>query len=244
MTTSFIKHSRPDVSEQIESSVSPLSALEISGAICARVIHDLSNLTSGIIGNAEYAQGPTAAPENLQKALQAISVSANAAGKLLGQCLPLQLLVSNEAVAVDADEMARRIIESAGLAQGWRAEATAHLTGQVRVQPRWFAAAVWQLARETAAARGEIQISRGPAVFPIVWHGVRPSAERSMEFFQVTLHYRAEQPLFATNGPVSTDRFGLVAVHELIRRFRGQIHPRAKPPGRQEITILLPIVRT
>jgi hypothetical protein len=243
MTTSFIKRPRPDATEQIESPVSPLSALEISGAICSRVIHDLSNLVSGVIGNAEYAQGPTVTPENLQKALQAISQSANTAGKLLGQCLPLQVLVSNEAAAIDTDDMARRISESAGLAPGWRAEATGHFTGQIRVQPRWFAAAVWQLAREAAVARGEIKISCGPAMFPVVWRGLRPGPERSMEFFQVTLHYRAEQMLSAADGPVSPDRFGLVAVHELIRRFRGQIHPRAKPPGRQEITILLPMVR-
>ena len=246
MTTSFIKRPRPDVPQEIESSVSPLSALEISGAICARVIHDLSNLTSGIIGNAEYAQAPTVTPENLQKALQAISQSANTAGKLLGQCLPLQRLVSNEAVPIDADDMARRIIESSGLAPGWRADAKEHLAGQIRVQPRWFAAAVWQLARETAAARGEIQISRGPAVFPdiVCWHGDlrQPDFERSVEFFQVTLHYRAEQMLFPANGPVSPDHFGLVAVHELVRRFRGQMHPRAKPPGRQEISILIPRV--
>ena len=31
-----------------ESATTSLSALEISGAICARVIHDLSNLISGI----------------------------------------------------------------------------------------------------------------------------------------------------------------------------------------------------
>src|ERR1700733_6902925 len=106
-----------------ESSASPLSALEISGAVCARVIHDLSNLTSGIVGNAEYAQNSGANPESLQKALRAISLSANAAGKLLGQCLPLQRLVSGEAMAIDADDMARRIAESAALAPGWHAGA-------------------------------------------------------------------------------------------------------------------------
>lgn len=223
-----------------EAPASPLSALEISGAICARVVHDLSNLTSGIIGNAEYAQGSGPHPENLQKALHAISLSANAAGKLLGQCLPLQRLVSGEAMAIDADDMARRISESAALAPGWHSGAVARLTGQIRVQPRWLAAAVWQVARETEATRGEIQISCGPAVFPVVWRGARP--ESGGELFQVTLHYRSEQLLFTADGPVNPERFGLLAVHELIRRFRGQIHARAKPPGRQEVSILIPMV--
>src|SRR5277367_4779190 len=112
MTTSFLKRPKTDPTDHDEASVPPLSALEISGAICARVIHDLSNLTSGIIGNAEYAQGDAVTPENLQKGLHAISLSANAIGKLLGQCLALQRLVSAEAAPVDADEMARRITES------------------------------------------------------------------------------------------------------------------------------------
>ena len=37
---------------ETQHSVTPLSSLEISGAICARVIHDLANLVSGIMGNA------------------------------------------------------------------------------------------------------------------------------------------------------------------------------------------------
>jgi hypothetical protein len=225
-----------------EAPVSPLSALEISGAICARVVHDLSNLTSGIIGNAEYAQGAPPDSENLQKALRAISHSANAAGKLLGQCLPLQLRVSGEAAVIDADEMALRIIESAGLAPGWRAETTVRLTGQVRVQPRWLTAAVWQIACETEAPRGEVYISRGPAVFPIVWRGSKSDGDGPLELFHITLQYRAEQPLFSADGPVNPERFGLIAVHELVRRFRGQIHVRPKPPGRQEISILLPLL--
>jgi hypothetical protein len=240
MSTSF-KSAPPDVAPPSENAVAPLSALEISGAICARVIHDLSNLTSGIIGNAEYAQSASS-PENLQKALRAISVSANTAGKLLGQCLPLQLLVSNEAVTVDADDMSRRIVESAALAPGWRASAAASVTGQILVEPRWFAAAIWQLASETCVNRGEIEISCGPAVFPVVWRGLKPGAKRAPDLFQVTLRYRADSMLFPAEGPVSPERLGLVAVHELIRRFRGQLFPRAKPPGRQEITILMPLV--
>lgn len=224
-----------------DSTESPLSALEISGAICARVIHDLSNLTSGLIGNAEYAQASDTQPENLQKALRAISLSANNAGKILGQFLPLQKLLSGEAMPIDADEMARRIGESAGLAPGWRAEATAHLAGQIRVQPRWFAAALWQIARETGALRGEIQISCGPAVFPIVWRG-RPNGDGPLQLFQVTLHYRSEQALFSTDGPANAENFGLLAVHEIIRRFHGQIHARPKPPGRQEVSVLIPML--
>jgi hypothetical protein len=236
-----IKSAQLETPAQAESPVQPLSALEISGAICARVIHDLSNLTSGIIGNAEYAQSASS-PENLQKALRAISVSANVAGKLLGQCLPLQLLVSNEAVTVDADDMARRIVESAALAPGWRASAATSVTGQILVEPRWFAAAIWQLASETCVNRGEIEITCGPAVFPVVWRGLKPGAKGAPALFQVTYRYRADAMLFPADGPVSPDRLGLVAVHEIVRRFRGQLSPRAKPPGRQEITVLLPLI--
>src|ERR1043165_1157495 len=89
-----------------ENPAPPLSALEISGAICARVVHDLSNLVSGIIGNAEYAENSGANPENLKKAIHAISLSANSAGKLLGQCLPLQRLISGEATTCAATEIA------------------------------------------------------------------------------------------------------------------------------------------
>jgi len=220
----------------------PLSALEITGAICSRVIHDLSNLVSGIVGNAEFAHNPEADPADVQKAVQAISVSANAAGKLLGQCLPLQLLFGREAFAFDTSEMALIIAEACGLAPGWRVIEPAPLTGQVKVQPRWLSAAVWQIARDAESHGGEVEFACGPAQFPVVWHGAVASAARRPDLFQITLRYRADQPLFAKDGPANPDRFGLLAAYELVRRFKGQVHARPKPPGRQEISILIPLL--
>src|ERR1700728_3863221 len=130
----------------------PLSSLEISGAICGRVIHDLSNLVSGIMGNAEYAQRADADPASLQKALQAISLSANNAGKLLGQCLPLQQLVRRDAFPYEAAEQAADLAEAASLSPGWRVNAPPKLSGQISVQSSWLTAAVWQIARETEAS--------------------------------------------------------------------------------------------
>lgn len=219
-----------------------LSALEISGAISARVIHDLSNLISGILGNAEYAQQSAADSASLQKAIQAISLSANSAGKLLGQCLPLQRLISSEAFPYEVSILADMIAESAGLAPGWRATVPVGLAGQVCVQPRWLSAAIWQIARESEASGGEIEFARGPAVFPVAWRGANPNANRPLEFFQIIMRYRSDQALFSQESPVNPARLALLAAHELIRRFKGQIHSAPKPPGRQEISILIPIL--
>jgi hypothetical protein len=219
-----------------------LSALEISGAISARVMHDLSNLISGILGNAEYAQQSAADPASLQKAIRAISISANSAGKLLGQCLPLQRLVSGEAFPYEVSVQAAMIAEAAGLAPGWRVTVPLELTGQIRVQPRWLSAAIWQIAREAEVSRGEIEFACGPAVFPVVWHGNQPSADHPLELFRIGLHYRSDQMLFSKEGPVNPGRFGLLAAHELIHRFKGQIHSCLKPPGRQEISVLIPLL--
>ncbi len=236
-------NSQPPQAAPAESGITttPLSALEVTGAICSRVIHELSNLLSGVVGNAEYAQNPEINPAEVQNAVRAISVSANAAGKLLGQCLPLQLLVSREAFPFDVSELALIIAEAAGLAPGWRVLEPAPLTGQIRVQPRWLSAAVWQIARETDANTGELEFARGPAVFPVVWHGPGANAPRQPDLFQITLRYRSDHSLFTKDGPANPDCFGLLAAYELIRRFKGQIHSRFKPPGRQEISILIPL---
>lgn len=220
----------------------PFSALEITGAICSRVVHDLSNLLSGIVGNAEYAQNPEVSPAEVQKAVQAISVSANAAGKMLGQCLPLQLLVSREAFPFECSELSLIIAEAAGLAPGWRVAEPATLTGQVRVQPRWLSAAVWQIARDADARSGELEFSCGPAEFPVVWHGPAGNGPRQPDLFQIMLRYRSDHSLFTKDGPANPDCFGLLASYELIRRFKGQVHARSKTPGRQEISILIPLV--
>ena len=224
-----------------QATLAPLSALEMSGAICARVIHDLSNLVSGIVGNAEYAQNPEVDPASLRKSIEAISISAHAAGKLLGQCLPLQMLVVNETFPFDTSELALIIAESAGLAPGWRVLEPTPLAGQVRVQPRWLAAALWQMAREADTPHGEVEFASGPAVFPVVWHGPGAMARGPVDLFQITLRYKADQALFSKDGPANPERFGLLAAYELIRRFKGQVHARPKPPGRQEITVLIPL---
>ncbi len=220
----------------------PLSALEISGAISARVIHDLSNLISGIVGNAEYAQHAAADPASLQNALKAISISANSAGKLLGQCLPLQKMVANEAFPYESHEMAACISECAGLAPGWHAPVPATLRGEVRVQPRWLSAAVWQIARETEVHGGEVEFACGPAEFPVVWRGSTSKPDRPIDLFQVTLRYRSDNALFTSEGPVNPERFGLLAACELVRRMKGQLQARPKPPGRQEISLLFPLL--
>ena len=175
--------------------------------------------------------------------MQAISVSANAAGRMLGQCLPLQLLVSREAFPFETSELALIIAEAAGLAPGWRVAEPARLNGQVRVQPRWLSAAVWQIARDADAPGGEVEFTCGPAVFPVVWHGPGANGLRQLELFQITLqYYRADHSLFGKEGPMNPDALGLLAAYELIRRFKGQIHSRTKPPGRQEISILIPLL--
>jgi hypothetical protein len=227
--------------KETEFATTPLSGLEISGAICARVVHDLSNLISGIVGNAEYARDPEIDAEGIRKAVQAISVSANAAGKLLGQCLPLQRLVATEAFPYDISELVLIIAEASGLAPGWRVLEPPPLSGQVCVQPRWLSAAIWQIARETGTSHGEVEFARGPAVFPVVWHGNGKNGNGSVELFQITLRYRSDQVLFGKDGPPSSERFGLLAAYELIRRFKGQFDVRPKPPGRQEITLLIPV---
>ena len=222
--------------------VAPLSPLEISGAISARVIHDLSNLVSGIVGNAEYALDAAADPASLQKAIQAIGVSANAAGKLLGHCIPVQKMVANSTFPYEAGEMAACIAESAGLAPGWRALVPPTLRGEIRVQPRWLSASVWQIARDTEVLGGEVEFACGPAVFPVVWRGPQSSADHPIDLFQITLRYRADYPLFSNDAPVNPECFGLLAACELIRRMKGQLQARPKPPGRQEISILFPLL--
>ncbi len=219
----------------------PLSALEISGAISARVIHDLANLISGIIGNAEYAQHTGADTESRDKALAAIRLSANNAGKLLGQCLPLHQLITREGFTLEASELAEAVADSASLAAGWSVVPPVGLAGKVFAQPRWLVAAIWQIAREIATSTGEVSFSTGSPAFPVAWPLTTSGGAKPTGVFQITLSYRSGQPLFANGAPLSPDHYGLLAAQELVSRLKGQIHSRPKPPGRQEIFVLLPL---
>ena len=225
-----------------EFSIAPLSSLEISGAVSARVIHELSNLLSGIVGNAEYAGVMTGDPAGLQKAIQAISISANSAGRLLGQCLPLQRSISYETFPYDAGEQAFRIAESAGLSPGWRAAVPDGLAGQIKVHPRWLAASVWQIARDTQAHSGEVDFAVGPVAFPVLWNAPKNAPGQPIRLFRIILKYKAEQPLVSEEHPVTPERAGLLAAQELIRRFKGQIQYLPKPPSRQEINVMIPLI--
>ncbi|HEX4647022.1 MAG TPA: hypothetical protein VH598_15575, partial [Verrucomicrobiae bacterium] len=220
----------------------PLSELEIAGAICALVIHDLSNHVSGIVGNAEYATHVMNDPERLQKAIQGISQASHLAGKLLEQCLPLQRRVATSSFPCETAEQAELIAETRGLAPGWRLAGASGLTGSICAQPRWLAMAVWQIVRETEAEQGEIQFACGPAVFPVVWRGAGKNPGRPPALFQITLRYRAGQTLLPDDGSIPSDRPALLAALELIRLAKGQVHCRSIPPGRQEISVLIPLL--
>jgi hypothetical protein len=220
---------------------SPLSALEVSGAISTRIIHDLSNLVGGIVGNAEYAATSANDPDAVQKAIQAIIQSANSVGKMVGQCLPLQRYISGDAFPYDTIELAHIIAESRMFAPDWRITVPPALKGQVAIHPRWFTAAVWQIIRETQSSQGEIEFTSGPMVFPVVWRGPQSNQGRPVELFQILLRYRSDAPLLPGENMVTPERPGLFAACELIRVFKGQIQCRPKPPGRQEISVLLPL---
>jgi hypothetical protein len=219
----------------------PLTPLEISGAICAKVIHDLANMVGGIIGNAEYAADAAGESPQLKKAIQAITTSANSAGRLLGDCLPLQRSVSGAAFACGVNELAQRIAAANGYAPGWRVTISSELGGQVQAQGRWLVGAVWQVVRETRVQQGELEMVCGPAVFPVVWRGSSLAGPPPSLLFQIHLRYRAEETLITTEKPATADRPGLFAASELIRISKGQIQCRPNPPGRQEISILLPL---
>lgn len=224
------------------SPMTPLSPLEVSGALCARVLHDLTNLLSGIIGNVEFMQRPDIDAENYQKAMQAIGDSAYAAGRLLGQSLPLQHAVSHSTFSFETAELAMCIAESAGMAPGWQVTAPPELVGQVLVEPRWLTSAVMQIARETDTTIGEIQFACGPAVYPVAWEGSNPNLGQPLQLFQINLSYRGDESLFPLAKELVPEKLGLLAASELVRRFKGQIHACTKPPGRQSITILLPLI--
>jgi hypothetical protein len=112
------------------------------------------------------------------------------------------------------------------------------LNGTARVQPRWLAGAVWQIAIDSQARAGNIDFASGPLTPPLRWRGTAPPAS----LFQILLRYRAEQPLFNDEGPLVADRLGLFAAWELVRCFKGQIHQRAPGAGQQEIALLIPLV--
>ena len=104
-----------------------------------------------------------------------------------------------------------------------------------------MSAAIWQIARETGTSHGEVEFALRPGGFPVVWRGAGTNGNGPADLFQITLRYRSDHVLFGKDGPANPERFGLLAAHELIRRFKGQIDVRPKPPGRQEITLLIPV---
>ncbi|EEF60792.1 hypothetical protein [Pedosphaera parvula] len=219
----------------------PLSPLEISGAISAKVIHDLANMVGGIIGNAEYAADAAGDSPSLKKAIQAITTSANSAGRILGQCLPLQRSITGAAFACDTNELAKRIAAANSYAPEWRVNVPSNLRGQVQAQGRWLIGAVWQIVRETKAVQGEMDFLCGPAVFPVTWRSLGLNQGRPIDLFQINLRYRSEQTLLPPDNSVTAENPGLFAACELLRVSKGQIQCRTKSPGRQEISLLLPL---
>lgn len=242
MSTELFQPTSTPCMNEFDFQKDPLSPLEVSGAICARIIHDLANTVGGIVGNAEFvADAVAGGTPSSQRAMQAITTSANAAGRLLGQCLPLQRSISGAAFACDTNELSQRIAAANGYAPDWRVKMSEELRGQVNAQGRWLIGAVWQLIRETKVSEGEINFQCGPAVFPVLWRGPNLGQGRPAELFQIHFYYRAEEPLIVGESGTSVERPGLFAASEIVRVARGQIQCRTKTPGRQEISILLPL---
>jgi hypothetical protein len=218
-----------------------LSPLESLGVLMSRLLHDLTNPLAVMAGNAQIAELAIGDPALLAQALKSMHQASNAAGELLDGYANYHRELGRDASAVALNEVADRIIATNPQPALWPVTRTGPIEGDVALEPRWLAFAVWTVARESGAATGTVECSRQSA------HGARSrplsfSAPTASARLGVALRGQSARPLFSNPQNTRPHALPLVVVWDLMRWVNGGIEYEILPAGAHRCWLEIPLI--
>lgn len=207
--------------------------LEQLGALGSLVIHDFANQICIISGNATFAQMMLADPQQVGRAVEAITRAGEHMSFILNQCADLRRRVSAQLPRGDGRAAACRIEAFFRGQPGWRTDVRSGLEGALRVPTDWVAFAAEQTLSAIEQTGGVLRIQRAQveadgAVLP------------GDSGFEVRFLWRSHQPFSIDDLRKRYERLGLLAAFELVRQCGGKLEGFTPAAGEQQVLLYVP----
>jgi hypothetical protein len=207
--------------------------LEQLGALGSLLIHDVANQMCIISGNATFAQMILSDPQQVERAVNAITKSGEHLSFILTRCADLRRKLASELPHGEGDDVAEGLRDFFATRPEWRLEIHPLLTGELYVPTAWAVFAVGQILRELPEVSGEVDVRR-----------VRPDEDTAFlpggAYFEVRLSW-TDGPRFSIDEVRKQYRnFGLLAAFELVRQCGGRLEGLTPGGDRREVRLAIP----
>lgn len=217
-----------------------LNNLEMLGLLASRIIHDLKNKLAVISGHAQFAEIAKQNPKAMADAMAIIKRVSEEAGKHVEALAKLRKALPTERGECELAEVQTLLERLLQAKPGWRMAPPQNLAGaRVAIQPRWLKYVLEGFLLCCRAATGEVRLDQAYGYVPLGGADVAPPNPEH-PCLRVRISCQNCNSPAATEDPAA--QFRSLAVSELLRRVEGGLIQQASPDGREEITILIPLV--
>lgn len=218
-----------------------MQPMEIMGALTVRLIHDLTNQLTILTGNAQVLEMVQNDPERLKKVIERIRHSSEAAGELIDRFAKFRQQLDFKSSHSSAKDCVRELNRLNPMPGTWGVDAPDDLPGQIELESRFLAFAVWESATLSRCAHGTVTLSAGP--FPNDWNapGHVPMQMREWSMLRCELVWKSSEPWLSEKEAIKPSDLNLATVYELAKMVNGWTHYRFLPEGGHRFNLFIPL---
>jgi hypothetical protein len=219
-----------------------LQPIEMMGVLMVRLIHDLSNQLTILAGNAQVLEMVRNHPERLGKVIERIKNSSANAGTLIDRFARFRQEMGLRARPHSLTECRRDLDTLNPQTGGWLVDARGDLAGEVALESRWVAFAVWQVAILCGAPRGQVTLSAGG--FPADWPAPAyvPSRLREKKLFRCELAWSGPGPWMDDKEAAKPNDLALATAYEILKIVDGWAHYQFSADATHRYNLFFPLI--
>lgn len=235
----------PPAGQPYESEPRPRAAglqpLELLGVLMVRLIHDLSNQLTILAGNAQVLEMVRNHPERLGKVIERIKNASANAGTLIDRFARFRQEMGLRARPHSLAECRRDLDTLNPLTGGWTVNVRGDLAGEVALESRWVAFAVWQVAILCGAPRGQVVLSAGG--FPADWPApvYVPARLREKQLFRCELAWSGPGPWMDDKEVAKPTDLALATACEILKIVDGWAHYQFSADDTHRFNLFFPL---
>ena len=222
-----------------------LSELEKSGVIMSRMLHELTNHLSILIGGMQLVDSCKDDPALAAVSMDAIREAGRTIGEIVERYACFHRQIPNEAGVYKVEEIVQEIqegIRAIGLdaPSQWTIIPPADLAAMAQVESRWVRYAVLEIIRHSQSPSGTISIYTPGMTFD--GRGLRQHAILSAaQSFQIAVTWPSDKPAFQDSDLFKPSDLSVATLIGIIRWARGNASYAHVPPTESRFWLSLPL---
>lgn len=231
----------PDPQQQRE-----LSELEKSGVIMSRMLHELTNHLSVLVGGLQLIDSCKDDPELAAASMEAVRDAGKTIGEIVERYASFHRQVPYEAGAIQISEIVQEV--QSGLSEfnqsegsDWNVVPPTALSLEAQIQARWVRYAVLEVVRQSHSKAGQVLFYSPGMAFD--GRGLRQPVilPTTRTFLHIEVNWVSEKPVFQEIDLFKPTDLSIATLIGIVRWARGQVSYAHLAPNQSRFWISLPL---